>query len=272
MKFTHHVGSERETEFLTKRNRNRRRVLDNDVQIRVFQSGNNLSDIVLAGKRAGRTCCDTLSAGNAAGDIHSFVERVTDERLGTAADIVQARDRLDVFADADAPAAKDTFARVADDRRARFVDRTVVLLTCIAVAADTQFDRKGLQFAAAVPLAVEAVGRMIRQKEFKNGTARFNNALRVSFYFHAVGNRESAGRNQRALTFNLTDTHTAGSGRRKAFHVTKGRNFDLRTIQRRQKHFAGFGLNRFSVDFNINHGSYSLSCESCFCITVWRWR
>ena len=268
----HHVGAERQVELFAERNRNGGRVLYHNVQVRVVQGGNDLLNIVLGGERAGRARGHALAAVDAAGDVHSFVERVADERFRAAADVVEAGDRLNVFADAHAAAAKDAFARVAHNRRTRFVDRTVVLFAGVAVAAHTQLDRKGLQFAAAVPFAVEAVGRMVRQEEFKNGAARFDDARRVGFDLHAVGNRERAGGNQRALAFDFADAHTAGAGRRKTFHITEGRNFDPRAIQSRQQHFAGFGFDRFTVDFNVNHGVYSLSCESCFCITVWRWR
>ena len=244
-------------ELLAQGDRDGRGVLHDDELVLVVQGVDDLLDLALFGQGPGGADGHALAAVHAARYVQALVEGRADLRPRAAADEVDGRDVLDLFADPHALAAEDALGRIADDRGAGGVQRVPRAVAGEAAAADAQLLGQLLQLAVAVADAIQAVVGMVGQQQFDDRLAGLDGAGRVGLDLHAVGRGKGAARHQAPLAFDLDHAHAAGAGGREAVDVAERGHLDARPPQRGQQHLALFGPNLSSVDFDVDHvGSF----------------
>jgi len=128
---------------------------------------------------------------------------------------VQDPDSLHVPAGADAPAAEDALAGVADDRVRQVVDGRLALLALEADLVDSQLVAQALQLAVLVALAGQALAVVVGQDQLDVGLDGLAHLGGVGPDVHALGHLQGAGGGQvahrRPLDVGLDHAHAAGA-------------------------------------------------------------
>ncbi len=210
-------------ESFPKRYRDRGSVLHDHDFVGICKRFHDLFHMRLLGERAGRTCQNTLSAIDTAGKIETALECRSHTCRAAAIHEINSRNALHLFTDANAFAAKNAFFGVPDKRRAARIERHARTLSDKPTLTNAKIVRKALKLAVAVARAVQAIIRVIRQKQLYDRFAGSDSARRMSLYFHALGDRKRATRRQAPLSFHFNYAYPACAAGRKPVDMTQRR-------------------------------------------------
>ena len=262
-------------EHLAERDADGRGGLDDGADLRIEKGVPDGAAVDARQERPDGADHDALAAVGAVAGAEREVGGGADRGAEAAVVDAEDADALDLAADRDAAPAEDALRGVAVDGGARGVDEVLRLLPLEAAVGDLDLLAQLLELAVLVPVAGEAVARVVGEHQLVEHLARLLHARGVRLHDHPVADGDRAGGLEAPHPLDLDDADAAGADLVDAFEVAEVRDLDAVVLGRLEDRPVALGPHGLAVDDEVNgvrHGFLPTAGRSGGSAWPRRWR